>query len=132
MRLVVVTPERLVLDAEVEEIYAPGVMGQFGVLPEHVNFLTSLVPGEVRYREKGADRYLAIGGGVCEVVDDVVTILADTAETADEIDLERAVSAEQRAVAVLDSVAFGSAEYEEVRSAADRAAARRAVASRAA
>ena len=117
MRLVVVTPERLVLDAEVEEIYAPGVMGQFGVLPEHVNFLTSLVPGEVRYREKGADRYLAIGGGVCEVVDDVVTILADTAETADEIDLERAVSAEQRAVAVLDSVAFGSAEYEEVRSA---------------
>ncbi|HZR84826.1 MAG TPA: ATP synthase F1 subunit epsilon [Candidatus Binatia bacterium] len=130
MKLVVVTPERQLLEADVEEVYAPGIAGQFGVLPLHVNFLTALVPGEVRYREHGVDHYLAIGGGLCEVVNDVVTILADSAEFAGDIDLQRAVAAEKRALEQIALVAAASVEYTELRAAADRAAARRQVAAR--
>jgi F-type H+-transporting ATPase subunit epsilon len=131
MRLVVVTPDRHVLDTEVEEVYAPGVAGQFGVLPRHVNFLTALEPGEVRYREGGVDRYLAIGGGICEVVNDVVTILADSAEFAADIDLERAVAAEKRALEQIARLPWSAPDAEELRVAAARAAARRQVAARA-
>ena len=131
MRLVVVTPERQLLDVSVEEVYAPGIAGQFGVLPKHVSFLTALVPGEVRYREAGVDHYLAIGGGICEVVDDVVTILADSAEAATDIDVARAVAAEKQALERLTQLPTGSLEYDAERAAAERAAARRQVATRA-
>ena len=131
MRLVVVTPERQLLDVTVEEVYAPGVAGQFGVLPKHVSFLTALVPGEVRYRERGVDHYLAIGGGICEVVNDIVTILADSAEPAPDIDVHRAAAAEKRALERLTQLPSGSAEYGAERAAAERAAARRQVAARA-
>ena len=128
MRLVIVTPERQLLDATVEEVYAPGVAGQFGVLPLHVNFLTALTAGELRYREHGADHYLAVSGGILEVKDDVVTVLADTAEPAEEIDVERAAVAEKRAQEQITVLVFGSAEYVEVRAAIDRATTRRQVA----
>lgn len=131
MRLVVVTPEKQLLDVTVEEVYAPGVAGQFGVLPEHAAFLTALVPGEVRYRQSGVDHYLAIGGGLCEVVNDVVTILADSAEPAGEIDVERATAAEKRALERLAHLAVDTPEFDLERSAAERAAARRQVAARA-
>lgn len=130
MRLVVVTPDRQALDTEVEEVYAPGVAGQFGVLPKHVSFVTALVAGELRYRERGADRYMAISGGVCEVSDDTVTILADTAEGAVDIDLERVASAERRAAEALPRLSWGTPEREEATAAAARAAARRQVAAR--
>ena len=130
MRLVIVTPERQILDTTVEEVYAPGVAGQFGVLPQHVSFLTALVPGEVRYRSNGVDHYLAIGGGLCEVVNDVVTILADSAESPGDIDVARAAAAEKQALERLAHLAVGSAEYEVERAAADRAIARRQVAAR--
>lgn len=130
MRLVVVTPERLLLDTSVEEVYGPGVMGQFGVLPMHVNFLTALAAGEVRYRESGVDRYLVVSGGVCEVVSDTVTVLADTAEPAEEIDPERAARAGKRAAEDLAKTAPDSPEHDELRAAVERASARRAVAAR--
>ena len=123
MHLLVVTPDRQVLDAEVEEIYAPGLSGQFGVLPKHVSFVTALVPGEIRY--------MAVSGGVCEVSGDTVTILADTAEPASEIDLDRAIAAEKRAAERLPREAWGSAEHDETLAAAARAGARRQVAARA-
>lgn len=131
MRLVVITPERLALDTSIEEVYAPGVMGQFGVLPKHVNFLTALAPGEVRYRESGADRYMAVSGGVCEVLNDGVTILADAAEPAEDIDVERAATAERRALDCLKELPPGSPEYDEMRAAVGRATVRRQVATRA-
>ena len=90
MRLLLVTPERQLLDTDIEEVYAPGVLGQFGVLPEHVNFLTALGTGELRYRTKGADHYVAVSGGILEVLDDLVTVLADSAEFAEEISVTRA------------------------------------------
>ena len=60
MRLQIVTPDKAVLDQEVEEVYAPGTNGEFGVLPEHVTFLTSLDTGILRYRVAGSDDYVAI------------------------------------------------------------------------
>jgi len=131
MRFRLVTPARELLDLEVEEVYAPGVLGQFGVLPLHANFLTALEPGELRYRANGKDHYLAVSGGVCEVLDDVVTVLADAAEPAAEIDVARAREAEQRALARVDSVEPESPEGIEVRAALARAQNRIQVAQRA-
>jgi F-type H+-transporting ATPase subunit epsilon len=121
MRFRLVTPARELLDLEVEEVYAPGVLGQFGVLPQHTNFLTALEPGELRYRVNGKDFYVAVSGGVCEVLDDVVTVLADAAEPAGEIDVTRARASEQEALARIDSVEPESPEGIELRAALARA-----------
>ena len=92
-----VTPSRLLLDEEVDEVTAPGALGQFGVLPRHITFLTLLEPGEMSYRQGDRRYHLAITGGYAEVLDDVMTVLADAAEYADEIDVERARGAKERA-----------------------------------
>ncbi len=130
MRLLLVTPDRLLLDTDVEEVYAPGVLGQFGVLPLHVNFLTALGTGELRFRQGGVDRYVAVSGGVLEVLDDVVTVLADTAEFADEIDVARAKAAEERVRHALARTSADSPEIEDLQSALARALNRQAVAGR--
>src|SRR5262245_9197924 len=121
MRFRLVTPSRELLDLEADEVYAPGVLGQFGVLPLHANFLTALEPGELRYRVNGKDYWVAVSGGICEVLDDVVTVLADAAERAGEIDVERARAAEQGALARIDSVEPDTPEGIEVRAALARA-----------
>jgi F-type H+-transporting ATPase subunit epsilon len=90
IRLRVVTPSRLLVDEEVDEVTAPGALGEFGVLPNHIAFLSLLQPGELSYRQ-GRNKYsLAVSGGYAEVLDNVMTVLADSAEYADEIDLESA------------------------------------------
>jgi F-type H+-transporting ATPase subunit epsilon len=131
MRLLLVTPERQLLDTEIEEVYAPGVRGQFGVLPEHVNFLTALGTGELRYRSKGVDHYVAVSGGILEVLDDVVTVLADSAEFAEEIDVARARQAEERIRHALSRTAADAPEIAELQAALTRAANRQAVGTRA-
>jgi len=131
MRLLLVTPERQLLDTNIEEIYAPGVLGQFGVLPEHVNFLTALGTGELRYRSDGVDHYVAVSGGILEVLDVVVTVLADSAEAADEIDVERAKLAEERVRHVLGRTASDAPESADLQSALVRAANRQTVGARA-
>jgi F-type H+-transporting ATPase subunit epsilon len=131
MRFRLVTPARELLDLDVEEVYAPGVLGQFGVLPLHVNFLTALQTGELRYRANGKDSYIAVSGGICEVLDDVVTVLADAAEPAGEIDVERARLAERNAAARLEIVEPDSPEGMEARAALERAQNRLKVAARA-
>jgi F-type H+-transporting ATPase subunit epsilon len=93
----VVTPERLVVSVEVDEISAPGALGYFGVLPGHAPFLTTLGVGEVGYRVGNHWEYLAITWGYAEVLPNKVTILTETAEMAEEIDLERAERAKRRA-----------------------------------
>jgi F-type H+-transporting ATPase subunit epsilon len=85
MRLRIVTPVRPVVDAEVSELIAPGSEGEFGVLPMHVTFLGALKPGIVSYTEGGTRRRVVISGGYAEVLQDVVTILADDAETPEEV-----------------------------------------------
>jgi F-type H+-transporting ATPase subunit epsilon len=131
MRLLLVTPERQLIDADVEEVYAPGVLGQFGVLPEHVNFLTALGTGELRYRVKGVDHYVAVSGGILEVLDDVVTVLADTAEPAHEIDATRARQAEERIRHALARTAPDAPEVGDLEAALLRALNRQAVVGRA-
>jgi F-type H+-transporting ATPase subunit epsilon len=97
IRLRVVTPSRLVLDEEVDEVTAPGELGEFGVLPNHIAFLSTLVPGELSYKQDGKKVTLVISGGYAEVLDNVMTVLAPAAEFAWEIDLARAQRAKDRA-----------------------------------
>jgi len=97
IRLRLVTPSRLVVDDEVDEVTAPGALGEFGVLPNHISFLTLLETGEMSYRQRGERHHLAVSGGYAEVLDDMMTVLADAAEYAEEIDLERARRAQERA-----------------------------------
>jgi F-type H+-transporting ATPase subunit epsilon len=86
LQLKIVTPTRVIVDTEVSELTAPGAAGEFGVLPEHVTFLAKVDTGVVTWVEGGATRKLVISGGYAEVVDDIVTILADEAEFPNEID----------------------------------------------
>lgn len=106
IRLKVVTPGRLVLDEEVDEVTAPGVKGEFGVLPNHISFLTLLEPGEMSYKQGTTRRFLAISGGYAEVLDNVMTVLAPAAEFGVEIDVNRARVAREKAERRLNEIHF--------------------------
>jgi len=97
IRLRVVTPSRLMLDEEVDEVTATGELGEFGVLPNHIAFLSTLVAGEMSYKQGAAKHVLAVSGGYAEVLDNVMTVLAPAAEFAGEIDTARAQRAKERA-----------------------------------
>jgi len=97
IRLKLVTPSRLLLDEEVDEVTAPGALGEFGVLPKHISFLTLLEVGEMSYKQGGERHHLALSGGYAEVLDEVMTVLAGAAEYSDEIDIERARAAREKA-----------------------------------
>ena len=95
MRLSVTTPRGALVDADVDEVTAPGALGEFGVLPGHVPFLSVLRPGVFVYRTKDGPRYLAVGDGVLEVAragekGDKVLVLVDQASHAREVDREAA------------------------------------------
>jgi F-type H+-transporting ATPase subunit epsilon len=100
-RLEVVTPERIVLEEDVDIVVARGAEGDLGVLHGHEPLITPLPVGELMYRQAGEELHLAISGGFMEVRPDKVTILADVAERSEEIDRERAEQARQRAEALL-------------------------------
>jgi F-type H+-transporting ATPase subunit epsilon len=95
--LEIVTPERLVVREKVEEMQIPGRNGYLGILPGHAPLITELGIGEISYRENGRSRHLAVAWGFAEVLPDRVSILAETAERAEEIDVRRAEKAKQRA-----------------------------------
>lgn len=102
-RVEVITPERVVFAGDADMVLAPGAHGQLGILPRHAYLLTALAPGELIIRRAGEeDLYIAVGGGFMEVAPDFVTVLADTAERAVEIDLARAEEARRRAQALLE------------------------------
>jgi F-type H+-transporting ATPase subunit epsilon len=86
----VVTPRRLLLEEEVREVTAPGTVGEFGVLPDHITFLTSLEIGALSYRDAGGTHRVAIRGGFAEVANNVMTVLADDAAFAEDIDVTAA------------------------------------------
>src|SRR5512133_1893334 len=96
-RLEIVTPEARLVSEEARELVAPGCEGYFGVLPGHIPFVTTLDIGELTYRVNGSERHLAVGGGYVEVRRDHVIVLADRAERAEEIDVDRAQRARARA-----------------------------------
>ena len=101
IKLEIVTAERQVYSGDVEFVSAPGVMGTLGILPKHSPLLTALEAGELRFKKGDEEESFAISGGFMEVRPDQVIVLADTAERAEEIDLERAEAARQRAEELL-------------------------------
>ncbi len=86
--LELVSPERQLVSAEVDEVYAPGSEGDLGILPGHTAFFCSLRPGEFRFNIGSEVEYVAVDGGFLEVADNKVTVLADGAELGREINLE--------------------------------------------
>ena len=96
--LEVVTPQNAIVSEEVQIVVAPGSEGEFGALKGHTTFLTSLKVGTLRYKDAdGKERYLFINGGFAEVLPDKVTILAESAERRQDIDVQRAADAKGRA-----------------------------------
>jgi F-type H+-transporting ATPase subunit epsilon len=79
LQLRIVTPSRKLVDERVREVTAPGTVGEFGVLPDHVAFLTTLEIGTMSYRTEHGQRRIAVRGGFAEVLDNVMTVLADDA-----------------------------------------------------
>ena len=129
LTLNIVTPDREVVSQQVDEVQVPGADGYFGVLPGHTPFLASLQVGQLWYRI-GQDRsYLLVVFGFAEVLPDRVTILAQVAERAEEIDVSRAESARHRAEQQLRQRAVGI-DFERARLAMLRSLIRLQVASR--
>jgi F-type H+-transporting ATPase subunit epsilon len=89
IKLELITPSRVVVEAQVSEVQAPGFLGEFGVLPGHTVFLSLVRPGEVRFREGEKFRYFAIGTGMAEIGPDRAVILSDMADESTEIKVEQ-------------------------------------------
>ena len=129
--LEIVTPYGLVVNSKVEEVYVPGSQGDFGVLPGHPPLLTSLRIGELHYRREKEVGFLAINRGFAEVTPTRTTILADTAEPAEGIDIERANSAKARAEEKLKTLYKDDPSYPQAVEALERARVRMRVAEKA-
>jgi F-type H+-transporting ATPase subunit epsilon len=97
LTLEIVTPDRALVREEVDEVQVPGSEGYLGILPGHTPLLATLAVGELWYRKGQEKHYLALAGGFLEVLPDRVTILAQTAELAHDIDVARAEAAKKRA-----------------------------------
>ncbi|MFH1550976.1 MAG: F0F1 ATP synthase subunit epsilon [Planctomycetota bacterium] len=101
LKLKILTAEGVIEEGEYDKVVAPGYVGQFGVLPGHIAFITPLDVGEVKATPPGgegaSEKTFAVHGGFCEVQENNVLVLATAAEPKEEIDAERAKRAEQRA-----------------------------------
>ncbi len=97
LTLEMTTPEKVALQGQADFVVLPAFQGELGVLPGHEAFLLQLVPGEVRVTEKGEIRRFAVSGGFAEIKDDKISLFAETAELADQIDAERARQALEKA-----------------------------------
>jgi F-type H+-transporting ATPase subunit epsilon len=101
--LEIVTPERLAYSDEVDSVQVPGTEGELGILPHHAPLLSMLGVGELRIRKGGAEESFAIVGGFVQVRPDKVVVMAETADMASEIDLERAQAARREAEQAIES-----------------------------
>lgn len=121
IKLELVTPYRRVLSEDVDEVTAPGSVGEFGVLPDHTSLLTTLKVGELIYKQDGQSFYVAVNWGYVEVEDNVMTVLVETAEPADQIDMERAKAALNRAEEALQKLSSDDKEFKIMEAALERA-----------
>jgi F-type H+-transporting ATPase subunit epsilon len=103
IKLEIVTVERKLYEDDVDMVVAPGSEGVLGILPHHTPLLTSLTFGELVARKGDREEAFAIGGGYMDVQPDKVTVLADVAEQADEINVERARAARHRALQQIEA-----------------------------
>jgi F-type H+-transporting ATPase subunit epsilon len=127
--LEVVTPEHRLLSKEVDYVSAPGSEGDFGVLPGHCHFLTTLRIGELLYRVGEQTEYMSVLWGFAEVTPTKVTILAEIAEKAEDINVERAEAAVRKAEERLERGGLPS-ELEEARVSLEKARLRQRIAAR--
>lgn len=117
----IVTPSRVILQEQVDELNIPGDLGYVGILPGHTAYLTTLSQGELMYRQGEQRHYMAVFQGYMEVNDDKVTMLVDLAEPAQEIDRSRAESARSRAEDRLQHIEAHDIDFERARAALFRA-----------
>jgi len=103
LRLEIVTPEKLAYADDVDSVVCPGVEGELGVLPHHAPLLTTLGYGELRIRKDGREEYFAIAGGFLQVRPDKVVVMAETADMASQIDVQRALAAKAEAERALEA-----------------------------
>ena len=130
LQLEVVTPERLLVREEVESVEAPGEAGYLGILPGHAAFVGLMGTGVLDYAAGGRSRHLAVSGGFIEVLQGHVRVLADVAERAEDINVERAKAALKRAQDELSKAGASGEGTPEATAAQDRAAARLGAAER--
>jgi len=126
----IVTPERLVYQDEVDEVQCPGIEGELGILPHHAPLLTTLGYGELRIRKGDEEEYFAIAGGFLQVRPDRVVVMAETADIAAEIDVERANEARAEAERALSAGFVEPADLARARAALEKALIRIRVAER--
>ncbi len=129
-QLEVVTPQRLIISEEVEELVAPGTEGYFGVWPGHIPFMTTLKIGELSYKRRGEDRFLAVSWGYAEIRPEKAIILVEAAERAEEIDRARAEEARARAVERLRRWGDATIDFARAEAALERAITRVSVAAK--
>jgi F-type H+-transporting ATPase subunit epsilon len=125
----ILTPSRILAQEQVDELNVPGELGYLGILPGHTALLTKLGQGELMYCQGEQRHYLALFGGYMEVRDDQVSVLADVAEKAEEIDRPRAEAARDRAEQRLRDFHGQDIDFERARAALTRAMIRLQVAS---
>ena len=130
IQLEIVTPERLVYQDEVESVNVPGVEGELGILPHHAPLVSTLGYGELRIRKGGAEESFAIVGGFVQVRPDKVVVMAETADLASEIDLERAQEARREADRALETGYIEGADLSAARASLQQALMRIRVAER--
>ena len=97
INLEVVTPKGAIVSEEVDIVTAPGFAGEFGVLANHAPFLSTIKIGTLRYKKDGSEDELMVSGGFCEVSNNKITFLVESAERGHEIDVDRALQAKERA-----------------------------------
>jgi F-type H+-transporting ATPase subunit epsilon len=130
IRLEIVTPERLAFEDDVDSVNVPGIEGELGILPHHAPLLSMLGFGELRIRRGGAEESFAIVGGFVQVRPDKVVVMAETADLAAEIDLEKAQEARREAERALESGYHEGADLSSARAALQQALLRIRVAER--
>jgi F-type H+-transporting ATPase subunit epsilon len=130
IRLEIVTPERLAYADDVDSVQVPGSEGEMGILPNHAPLVSMLGIGELRIRKGGSEELFAIAGGFVQVRPDKVVVMAETADMASEIDLERAQEARREAERAIESGYHEAADLAAARAALQQALLRIRVAER--
>jgi F-type H+-transporting ATPase subunit epsilon len=130
IQLEIVTPERLVFEDQVDSVNVPGIEGELGILPHHAPLLSMLGFGELRFRRGGVEESFAIIGGFVQVRPDKVVVMAETADLAGEIDLEKAQEARREAERALEGGYKEGADLSAARAALQQALLRIRVAER--
>jgi F-type H+-transporting ATPase subunit epsilon len=120
-KLTIITPEKVIIEKDVDEVVAPGWLGEFGVLPGHARFITLLNIGELKYKTGGEEEHLAVNWGFAEINQTRMTVLVETAEFDYDIDFKRALAAKQRAEEEIKKVSMIDAQYEAIEAALKRA-----------